>query len=135
MCVLILFSLYSNYMLRYMNIKKCFQRGFEFIKKFFGTLVLASYCYCGDNTKKTDFSQNTGFKEISNMEFQQSQSNDKLSRKVMSSSYHIKQITFIEVSCTNNIHTGEKGFSEAVVRRCSVRKVYEIVGLKPPTLI
>ena len=50
MCVLILFSLYSNDMLRYMNLKKCFQIGFEFIKYFFGTLVLASYCYCGDNT-------------------------------------------------------------------------------------
>ena len=95
MCVLILFSLYSNDMLRYMNIKKCFQIGFEFIKNFFGTLVLASYCYCGDNTSKTDFSQNTEFKEISNMELQQSQSNDKLFQKS-----NVFQLSHK----TNNIH-------------------------------
>ena len=72
MCLLILFSLYSNNLLKYKNcvIKTCLQRGFEFIKKtftckeksatvtkvklvakikklnqlYFGTLVLASYC-------------------------------------------------------------------------------------------
>ena len=67
-------SVYSNDLLKYKNcvIKKtCFQRGFEFLKKqkllihkkifhsytkikkhnqlYFGTLVLASWSYCGDN--------------------------------------------------------------------------------------
>ena len=32
-----------------------------------GTLVFASYCYCGDNTQNTDFFQNTGFKDCSNI--------------------------------------------------------------------
>ena len=44
------------------------------------------------------------------MALQKSQSNDKLSQKVMSSSYHIEQKTFIEESCTNNVETGEKSF-------------------------
>ena len=34
---------------------------------YFGTLVLASYCYYGDNSQNTDFFQNTGFKESSNV--------------------------------------------------------------------
>ena len=44
-----------------------------------------------------------------------SQSNDKLSRKVLSSSYHIEWKTFFEAICTThtgqkgNIHTGQKG--------------------------
>ena len=72
MCSLILFSLYSNDLLKYKNcvIKTCFQRGLELknviykekcgtaikvklvtkIKKhnklYFGTLVLISYCNC-----------------------------------------------------------------------------------------
>ena len=76
MCLLILFPLYLNDLLKYKNciIKTFFQRSFKFIKKtfickkisgtvtklvmkikklnqlYFGTLVLASYCYCGDNT-------------------------------------------------------------------------------------
>ena len=79
MRLLILFSLYSNYLLNYKNcvIKPWFYREvFEFIKKsfickensgtvtkaksvtkikklnqlYFGTSVLASYCYCGDNS-------------------------------------------------------------------------------------
>ena len=41
------------------------------------------------------------------MALQKSQSNDKLSRKVMTSSYHIELKTFIEARCTNNVHTGE----------------------------
>ena len=81
MCSLVLFSLYSNDLLKYKSciIKTCFQRGFElknliykekfhlkeksvivtkikFVTKiknhnqlYFGTLVLASYYYCGDN--------------------------------------------------------------------------------------
>ena len=77
MSLLILFSIYSNDLLKYENcvIETCFQRVFESIKKnfickeksgtvtkvkvvtkikklnqlYFGTLVLASYCYCGDN--------------------------------------------------------------------------------------
>ena len=36
-------------------------------KFYFGTLVLASYCYCGGNAQNTDFFQNPGFKERSNM--------------------------------------------------------------------
>ena len=79
MCSFFLFSLYSHDLCKYKNcvIKTCFQRGFKlkmsFIKKksiskeksetvakvklvtkqnqlYFGTLLLASYCYCGDNT-------------------------------------------------------------------------------------
>ena len=38
-----------------------------------------------------DFFQNTGFKESSSMTLQKSQSNNKLSRRVMSSSCHIEQ--------------------------------------------
>ena len=34
---------------------------------YFGTLVIASYCYCGDKVQNTDFFQDTGFKESSNM--------------------------------------------------------------------
>ena len=34
---------------------------------YFGTLVLASYSYCGDNAYNMDFFQNTGFKESNNM--------------------------------------------------------------------
>ena len=72
MCLLILFSLYSNNLLKSKNcvIKTCFLTGLEFTKKnfickekfgtvtkiklntkinYFGTLVLASYCYSGDN--------------------------------------------------------------------------------------
>ena len=72
MCSLILFSIHSCDLLKYMNhvIKTCFQRDFKFIKKnlellvtkvklvteikkyiqlYFGTLVLAWYCYRGDN--------------------------------------------------------------------------------------
>ena len=77
MCLLILFSLYWKDLVNYKNciIKTCLSRGFEFIKKnfickensgtvtkvklvtkikklnqlYFGTLVLASCCYCGDN--------------------------------------------------------------------------------------
>ena len=33
----------------------------------FGTLVLTSYCDCGDNAQNTNFLQNTGFKESNNM--------------------------------------------------------------------
>ena len=44
---------------------------------YFGTLVLVSYCYCGDNAKNTDFFQNTGFKESNIQRLKQSQSNDK----------------------------------------------------------
>ena len=36
--------------------------------------------------------------------------NDKLLEKITSSSYHMEQKTFIEASCINNIHTGEKNF-------------------------
>ena len=36
---------------------------------YFGILVLASYCYCGDNTQNMAFFQNTGFKESNNMVF------------------------------------------------------------------
>ena len=45
------------------------------------------------------------------MALQKFQSNDKLSRKVMSSNYQTEQ-TFMEVSCSNNIRTGEKGVWE-----------------------
>ena len=31
------------------------------------SLVLASYCYYGDNAQNTDFFENTGFKERNNM--------------------------------------------------------------------
>ena len=34
---------------------------------YFGTLVLASYCYYGDNGWNTDFLQNSGFKESKDM--------------------------------------------------------------------
>ena len=34
---------------------------------YFGTLVSASYCYCADNTRNTDFFQNNSFKESNNM--------------------------------------------------------------------
>ena len=34
---------------------------------YLGTLLLVSYFYCGDNGWNTDFFQNTGFKESSNM--------------------------------------------------------------------
>ena len=34
---------------------------------YFGTLVLASYCYCVENGQNTDFFQNTGFRESKNM--------------------------------------------------------------------
>ena len=44
------------------------------------------------------------------MALQKSWSNDKLSRKVMSFSYDLEQETFIEVSCTNKVHIGQKGF-------------------------
>ena len=44
------------------------------------------------------------------MALQKLQSNDKLSQKVMSSSYHIEEETFIEACCTSSIHAGEKGF-------------------------
>ena len=36
-------------------------------KLHFGTLVLATYCYCGDNTQNNTFLQNTGFKESNKM--------------------------------------------------------------------
>ena len=62
----------------------------KLIQLYFGTLVLVSHCYCGDNAQNTDFFQNTGFKESSSMAIQKSQSNDKLSRKVMASTYHIE---------------------------------------------
>ena len=42
---------------------------------YFGTLVLALNCYCGDNAKNTDFFQNTSFKKTSNMALKKSQSN------------------------------------------------------------
>ena len=37
---------------------------------YFGTLVLTSYCCCGDKAENTDFSQYPGFKESSNMSLQ-----------------------------------------------------------------
>ena len=57
---------------------------------YFGTLVLASYCCCGDSTENNNFTQNTGLKESRNMALQKSQSNNKHLSNVMSSSYHIK---------------------------------------------
>ena len=57
-----------------------------------------------------DFFQDTGFKESNNMVLKKCQGNNKLSRKVMSFSYHIEWKTFIEASFTNNIHTREKTF-------------------------
>ena len=58
---------------------------------YFGTLLLASYCYCGDKAHNTDFFQNTGFKESSNMAPKKKfQSNVNFSKKVMSSSYHME---------------------------------------------
>ena len=47
-------------------------------------------------------------KEVAEWRLKKSQINNKLSRKVMSFSYHRKLKTFIEASCTSNIHTGEK---------------------------
>ena len=57
---------------------------------YFKTLVLASYCYCGDNAQNTDFFQSTSFNESSNMALQKYLNNDKVSQKVMSSRYHIE---------------------------------------------
>ena len=57
-------------------------------------------------------------KEVAKWRLKKSQSNDKLSRKVMSFSYHIEWKTFIEASCTNNIYTGEKTFCSCVFLLC-----------------
>ena len=46
------------------KVKLC---SYENQELYFGTLVLASYCYCQDNARNTDFFQNTGFKESSNI--------------------------------------------------------------------
>ena len=63
-----------------------------------------------------DVFQNTGFKESSKWHLRESQSTDKLSRKVMSFSYHIELKTFIEASCTNNIHTEKRLFAAATFK-------------------
>ena len=76
----------------------------------FGTLLLASYCYCAENPENMAFFKSTDFKQTSNMALQRSQSDIKLLQKVIFSSYHIELKIFIEASCTNNIHTGVKGF-------------------------
>ena len=44
------------------------------------------------------------------MAVKKSRNNDKLLRKIVSSSYHIKQKIFIEASYTNNIQTRERFF-------------------------
>ena len=41
---------------------------------YFQTLVLASYCYFGDNAQNTDFFRSTGFKESNDMVVTKSQS-------------------------------------------------------------
>ena len=43
------------------------------------------------------------------MAVKKSQSNDKLLWKVMPSSYHVEEKTFVEATA-NDINTGEKGF-------------------------
>ena len=57
-----------------------------------------------------------GSKKVVKWRLKKFQSNDKLSRKVMSFSYHIEWKTFTEASCTNNIHTGEKTFCSATFK-------------------
>ena len=44
------------------------------------------------------------------MALQKSQCNEKFLSKIMSSSYHMEQKTFIEESCTNNMHINENVF-------------------------
>ena len=55
-------------------------------------------------------------KKVAKWRLKKFQSNDKLSQKVMSFSYHIVWKTFTEASCTNNIHTGEKTFCSATFK-------------------
>ena len=44
------------------------------------------------------------------MAVEKSHSNDKLLEKIISSSYHMEQKTYVKASCNNNIDTGEKFF-------------------------
>ena len=61
-------------------------------------LVLALHCYCRDNVKHRLLSKNF---------FQRKR---KYLEKITSSSYYMKEKTFIEASCIYNINTGEKIF-------------------------
>ena len=73
-------------------------------------LVLALHCYSGDKKQTTDFFQTISFKESKNTVVKKPQSNDKPLLKTTSLSYHMEQKTFIAVSHTSNIHTGENFF-------------------------
>ena len=60
-----------------------------------------------------DFFQNTCCKEMTIWRLKKPRRNDKLLERIMSSSYHMEQKTFIEASCIYKILTGEKIFCTA----------------------
>ena len=57
---------------------------------YLGTLVLAWNCYCEERIKYGLLSRTLASKNATSRQLTQSQSNDKLLWKVMSSSYHIE---------------------------------------------
>ena len=67
------------------------------------------FCYCGERKIRTSFKIIVSKKTIT-WRLNKSHSNDKLSEKITSSSYHMDQKTFTEASCIYNIHAGENFF-------------------------
>ena len=83
--------------------------------------MLALHCYSGDKKQTTDFFQTISFKESKNTVVKKPQSNDKPLLKTTSLSYHMEQKTFIAVSHTSNIHTGENFFGSCYFCRFANR--------------
>ena len=66
------------------------------------------YCYCEEKVKYGPLSKHFFQRTQQYGIWKSSQSPDKPSWKMISSSYHIKEKIFIKASYTNNIRTGEK---------------------------
>ena len=73
-------------------------------------LVLALHCYCERNVKYRLLPKHLLQRK---RRLKKSHSNDKLLEKITSSSYHLEQKAFIEVSRIHNMHTGENFFAAA----------------------
>ena len=67
---------------------KCNQKFTQHKQLYFGTLLLASYCYCGDKHKLWTSFKTLASKEAKIWRLKQFQGNNKLLWKVMSSSYY-----------------------------------------------
>ena len=75
------------------------------------------YSYFGEEKQNTKYGllSITCFKEFKNMWLKRLHSINKISQKTVSSSYHMEQKKFIEVSYNDNIYTRDKVFCSCCI--------------------